>query len=523
MKLSKRLFWLVTVIVGALFIIGCQTENFENTQQLDRKPCIDPDYAGVTLPPNIAPMNFIIKEDGDSYKITITNSFDDYQLSITTSDGIVRFPKKSWRKLLENSKGGKIKIQVSSLKKDEKYLKKYKPIFMYVANDSIDSYLIYRLFFPGYSHWAKIKIVQRSLENFKEESLIENQLLDKNCMNCHSFDQNNPDRFLLHIRGSKGGTYFVEDDMITRRELKTKDIPGGTTYPSWHPNGRYVAFSSNKVKQALYGLPKKDHEVFDLISSLVLYDRKNNEMLNIKEEDTLTHMQTFPSWSPDGKYLYFCRTNLSEKKINLENIKNIHYDLARKAFDPESRSFGKTEIVFNATEINKSASFPIISPNGQYLVFTLQDYGTFPAWHKEADLYLLNLQNRKYTKMSINSNEAESYHNWSSNGRWLVFSSKRRDGRSARAYFAYFESPDNIGKPFVLPQKDPVLYNRMLRSFNLPELVTGRISIGPRDFERAAKKKSIKAKPGDSSQTLPEWIDSKANESASKTEHGVYK
>ena len=60
--------------------------------------------------------------------------------------------------------------------------------------------------------------------------------------------------------------------------------------------------------------------------------------------------------------------------------------------------------------------------------------------------------------MSLNSDETESYHSWSSNGKWLVFSSKRGDGLTARPYFAYFGSPDNVGKPFVLPQKDPTLY-----------------------------------------------------------------
>ena len=38
------------------------------------------------------------------------------------------------------------------------------------------------------------------------------------------------------------------------------------------------------------------------------------------------------------------------------------------------------------------------------------------------------------------------------------------------------------GKEFVLPQKDPTLYNRMLESFNIPELVTGRVKMNPRDF-----------------------------------------
>jgi dipeptidyl aminopeptidase/acylaminoacyl peptidase len=173
-----------------------------------------------------------------------------------------------------------------------------------------------------------------------------------------------------------------------------------------------------------------------------------------------------------------------------------HYDLVRKSFDAGSRSFGETEIVFNASAINKSASFPRISPDGRYLVFTLHDYGTFPIWHNEADLWMLDMQSKEAGKMSLNSNRTESYHTWSSNGRWLVFSSKRIDGRSARPYFSYIDSLGNQKKEFVLPQKDPELYNRMLESFNIPEFVTGRIRVGPRDFEKATKLQPEKAKSG---------------------------
>ncbi len=382
---------------------------------------------------------------------------------------------------------------------------------MYVSDDPIDPYLVYRLIYPGYYSWSHIKIIQRSIESFSEESIIDNQIMEKNCANCHSFNRNSADRFLIHIRGSLGGTYFIEDGTITRTDPKIDAMPGGATYPSWHPEGRYVAFSSNQVRQSFYSLPGKNIEVFDLVSSLVLYDRKNNEIISITDRDTTKYLQTFPSWSPDGKYLYFCMAlqNISGSSPDLEQIKNTHYDLARKSFDPESRSFGETEIVFNASEINKSASFPRISPDGKYLIFTLADYGTFPIWHREADLYLLNIQSGGSTKMELNSCETESYHSWSSNGKWLVFSSKRLDGRSARPYFAHIDSIGNQGKEFVLPQKDPSLYSRMLESFNVPELVNGRIKLKPRDFANATRQEALKAKPGNPLETIPVGAETK--------------
>ncbi|HOF21257.1 MAG TPA: hypothetical protein PLO24_08385, partial [Bacteroidales bacterium] len=74
-----------------------------------------------------------------------------------------------------------------------------------------------------------------------------------------------------------------------------------------------------------------------------------------------------------------------------------------------------------------------------------------------------------------------------------VFSSKRDDGLAARPYLCYFHSADSIGKPFILPQKDPQVYTRMKKTFNRPEFVTGKIETGPRDFEKASRSEPVQA------------------------------
>lgn len=489
MKLLKISAGVLVFLISIYFLEGCKTANYENVPALDREPVIEPDYSGVTIPPNISPLNFIILEEARNFYISAISS-NGVRISVKSSDGIVRFSVKAWKKLLEGTQGGKIEIVIASESRDKK-ITKYSPVFMNVASEPIDPYLCYRLLYPGYKYWDEMKIVQRSTEDFKESSLFENQLLKDNCVNCHSFQKNNPERFLLHVRGSLGGTYFVEGKKVTRTMLKTQNMPANAVYPSWHPSGRYVAFSSNKTVQTFHMRPEKNIEVFDQFSSLVIYDVEKNEMFACPENDTVKYMETFPCWSPDGKYLYYCRTRQIRDTTDYRRVK---YDLVRKSFDQVSGLFGEAELMFDALSLNKSVSFPVISPDGQYLVFTLHDYGTFSIWHKEADLYLITLLNKKVEKMSLNSSETESWHSWSSNGKWLVFSSKRGDGLTARPYFAYFGSPDNVGKPFVLPQKDPALYQRMAKTFNRPEFVTGKIKIGPRDFAKASKMEPVRAR-----------------------------
>ncbi len=495
---QKKTFKLLLIFLWMTLLFGCNTDSSFIIHNVERQPIIEPDYTGVTIPPNIAPMNFIIKEKGSRFKIEATDTSGETIVIINSTDGIVQIPAKLWKKLLTKSRGDKIKIQIFSVDPEMKTVNAFEPFFMPVSNDSIDSHLVYRLIHPGYYSWSKIKIVQRDIENFQERSLIENQIIENNCVNCHSFNQNNPDEFLIHIRGSKGGTYFAGRGEIIGTDLKTENMPGGATYPAWHPGGRFLAFSSNQVRQNFYAHAEKSIEVYDLVSTLILYDKDKNEIFCITGQDSLTHLETFPTWSPDGKYLYFCtatqgKTNSS---MDLAGIKNIHYNLARMLFNSGSRSFGEAEIVINAADMDKSISFPRISPDGKNLVFTLSDFGTFPIWHQEADLYILDLASSKFTRMNINSDMSESYHSWSSNGKWLVFSSKRLDGRTTRPFLTHIDMKGNSSKAFVLPQKEPAYYDQMLESFNIPELVNGKINIAPRNFSRAANRASIKAKMG---------------------------
>jgi dipeptidyl aminopeptidase/acylaminoacyl peptidase len=496
MKSTRGTFNKLTFLL-VLLTCTCCNKVPDNSVPVQRLPVLDPDYTNITIPPNIAPMNFRIVEEATNYTVIATSEKSGYSIKVSTSKGEIRFPMKAWKKLASESRGSRISFEIYAVKNGK--AERYETYYMNVAADEIDPWLVYRLIFPGYYSWSHIRIMQRNLENFKEERVVDNQVLDNNCINCHSFNNNNPERFMVHIRGSKGGTYFVDNGKVTRTDPKVETMPGSATYPSWHPGGRYVAFSSNQVRQSFYAATKKSIEVYDIVSSMIVYDREKNLIRTVIEEDTANCMRTFPSWSPDGKYLYYCKATNRNPGSNpyFGAIENIHYNLVRKPFNADSCTFGKTEVVFDAAAVNKSASFPRISPDGTKLVFTLHDFGTFPIWHPEADLYLLDMQTGKSEKMALNSDFTESYHTWSHNGKWLVFSSKRSDGRSTRPYFSYINPDGQSEKPFILPQKDPGIYKEMIESFNIPELVTGKIKMNPRDFEYASRNVALKAMQGD--------------------------
>ncbi len=473
-------------LIFLLILASCSSAPEGEIQQTKRKAKIYPDYSDLVIPQNIAPLNFFVEESGEEFYMKLTSAGGEYELD--SKDGDFRFSEKKWEKILTENVGKEIKYELF-VKKDGTWLQ-YNSFSNTVAGDKVDPYLYYRLLNPGYIKWKEIKIARRSLSSFDEQMLVENTVLDDNCVNCHAFNQQNPDNFMMHVRGSLGGTYFVTDGDLKRFNLKTKEMKNGAVYPRWHPSGKYVAFSSNEVVQRFHSMEMKKIEVSDMNSSLVLYDVEKNEIMAIPVDWKKQFMDTYPEWSPDGKYIYFCRAKQIGEDYDYRDIK---YNLYRADFDAERRMFGQPELVFDAGAQGKSVSFPRISPDGNSLVFTLHDYGCFSIWHKEADLYTINLNDFSLEECGVNSDFTDSYHSWSSNGRWMIFSSKRDDGLTARPYIAYFDKNGKWHKPFVLPQEDPLYYKNFIETYNIPEFARAEVDFSPGELRRAAKKKAIQA------------------------------
>lgn len=482
-----------TKIFGRLIILLCILTGCSNNPNVDfiisdLTPILEPDYTDITIPPNIAPLNFTIKEKGETYFAKFFNSAG-AEIEIRSGDGKIQIPARKWKKFLKKSEGRSIMVDIF-LRNEEGNWLKYRTITNKVAKEPIDPYLCYRLVYPGYESWSDLSINFRNLENFKSESFIENSVADHNCINCHSFNNGKTDDFLFHMRGSMGGSFFSRNGQFKKVNLKTNELKNGAVYPRWHPSGKFVAFSSNKIIQRFHAADNKKVEVSDLESSLVLYDVGKNEIMDIDLNGKGKYMDTYPEWSPDGKYLYFCRAVQIAENYDFNKVQ---YNLYRISFSGDERSFSNPELIFDAIQRNKSIAFPRISPNGKFLVLTLFDYGCFPIWHKEADLYSVSLPDFKAEHLTLNSDFSDSYHSWSSNGKWLIFSSKRGDGLTARPYIAYISENGSSDKPFILPQKDPEFYNNFLKSFNIPEFSTFKIKMNPGEIRRLAGTKAIQA------------------------------
>jgi hypothetical protein len=438
---------------------------------LEAYPSVFPDYCGVTIPVNIAPLNFKLKGN----PLTMYVLFNGKNGSLKTSGrGKIRIPLHKWQKLLAVNADDSLTVEV--FVRNNGSWGKYRPFNIYIKKDPADPWLVYRLIAPGYESWSEMGIYQREISTFKTVNILNNKLLPGTCMNCHSFNANSPESMTFHLRGAIGATMLVRNDEISKLNTKTEETISNCIYPSWHPSGNYIAYSVNNISQMFHSVKEKRIEVFDSKSDLVIYDIKSNKLITSRLISSEDSFETFPVFAPDGKSLFFC----SAKKTNMpEDFNRIKYSICRISFNPDSARFGdKVDTIINSLKTGKSASFPRISPDGKYMVFTLSDYGNFSIWHREADLYQLELDSGIYRPAcALNSDESESYHSWSSDSRWLVFSSRRTDGLYTQPFIAYHQENGNFTKPFLLPQKDPDLYYYLLRSFNVPEFVTGRVMV----------------------------------------------
>ncbi len=478
-----------------LIMTGCK-KSMPVSMELNQDAVLNPDYTSVTIPPNIAPLNFTVKDSADKYITRFYNS-GGYEFTVSSRDGSINIPEKKWRELLSVSASGEFYIDIA-VKKFQKWVK-YNTITNYIARDSIDKYLVYRLIDPEFETWNVMGIYQRNLENFKVSPLMLNRVSDGNCVNCHTFCRNSANTMMFHMRSEHAGTVIYRNGKLSKINTGTSKTIANGMYPAWHPSGNYIAFSVNKIVQSYHAIPGRTVEVYDTLSNIVIYDINKNLITSCSALSDPDHLETFPAWSPDGHYLYYCCANKNVlKQPDYNSFMDVHnkirYDLLRISFDPETCSFGTVDTALTVSDKVSSISLPRISPDGRYILYCISEHGNLTIWHPESDLYLLDLKTGIVSRPGINSNKSESFHTWSSTGRWIVFSSRRDDGLLyTRPYFSYFDTTGRMHKPFVLPQKSNEHYFRIMKSYNLPELITSKIDLNPRKFAKIIKEKATDA------------------------------
>ena len=488
-------FALILILPVFFMLCACQADWPEKAQPVSRTPVLYPDYGETVIAPNIAPLNFKIKESGVRFFARVEGEKGG-AVEASSSDGKIAWPAGAWKQLIAQNRGAAVSVTITVQDEDGAY-RRFDAVRIGVAQEDLDRYIVYRIIPPLDHYYLKMGIYQRDLEGFSERPVIENQNFSigrNGCMNCHSFRNNRTDRMSLQVRSANFGRPMVviKDGVVQTVNTSASGFSTSpAAYQDWNPDGRHIAFTVNKVMPLEHTIGEH-RDAWDEDSDLAVYDTDANRVLATNGIADPDRRENWPSWSADGRTLYF----VSAPQLPWTELQEVKYDLMRISFDPATGTWGERETILSAADSGKSAAQPKESPDGRWLLFLLTHHGNFPTYQPICDMYVIDQNSGERRPLTaVNRSWTGSWPTWSSNGRWIAFTSKREGGVLGRIYFSYFDKNGQAHKPFVMPQEDPSYYESLTMTYNLPELIIEPVPLNPSQLGRAITTKAALPAP----------------------------
>lgn len=278
--------------IGAWAVLAWPRGSFDfaAAAPLDRPPSIRPDYRDTVIPPNIAPLNFVVEEPGTDCAVRI-HAAQGEAIELRGRNRQVAIPLGPWRRLLQANRGHEFVIDVCVRDADGRW-RRFRPIVNTIAQSEIDDYLFYRLTGPVHTVYGDVDIYQRDIRSFSQTALVENKSFGGACVNCHTFAPNHPDRMILQTRGTKNGvnysgTIVVHEGRVNKVDTRSLAEAGQAdrgrigkamaAYSAWHPHGQFVVYSANDISQFFHAVGYV-RDVFDRESDLACYHVASNRV-----------------------------------------------------------------------------------------------------------------------------------------------------------------------------------------------------------------------------------------------------
>ena len=253
-NITYYLVWIICLLAG------CTPTPKQIEDTTDPIPMY-PDYTDIMIPTNIAPLNFLLRNDADAMQVTLKGKSKEIQLSFGKK---AIFPLTLWESLLEQEVGNRLQITVVARIKGKWF--RYPSFYWQVVPEKLDSYISYRLIEPGYEVWNKIQLCEREINTFEERVIADNKDTDGSCMNCHIYGNKKGSLSMFHLRGKQGGTLLNRNGHLRKLKLSNDSLPNGAVYGDFHPSGQFAVFSTNIIIPAFHSLGSKRLEVYDTTS-----------------------------------------------------------------------------------------------------------------------------------------------------------------------------------------------------------------------------------------------------------------
>ncbi|MBN1307397.1 MAG: tetratricopeptide repeat protein [Chitinispirillaceae bacterium] len=484
---SKKLPAFIVCLIVALVVISCSTQETAEAdlvglwrqRRVPGQLSITYPFDGAVFPITLGPPN-IRWQDGSngatSWLVHITQSNNESLVSTFVGNTEWTPSAEQWLRILNAALKGPVTIIVLGTKKEMGKLVSGAQVTVHVSRDPVGAPIFFREvplpfdFANKYPEKIRYRLghVDPSREN---RVLLENLPL---CGNCHSFSKDGTIMGMDVDYANDKGSYVVSrlerttrltpEKIITWSDYQRNDKTltfGLLSQVS--PDGRYVV-STVKDRSIFVGIEENieySQLFFPIKGILVVYDRMQRKFSPLNGASDPDFVQSNPTWSPEGDYLLFARAvAYHSKKAEaskqavlpremasefLEGKRGFKYDIYKVPFN---NGAGGTAVPLEGASSNGMSNyFPKVSPDGKWVVFTRSK--NFMLLQPDSRLYIVPAEGGEAREMRCNTVNMNSWHSFSPNGRWMVFSSKSR-GAYTQLWLTHIDEKGNDSPPVLL-------------------------------------------------------------------------